>query len=259
MSKTAAFRSRVTGGAPLAGTFMKTPAYQVVEVLAQSGLDFLCLDAEHAPFDRASLDACCAMGRALDLPILIRVGDGSPRELLQALDYGAVGVIVPHVTSADRAAEIARACRFGPGGRGYAGSSRWAGYATSSMEELIALSQDETVVIAQIEDPEAVEVCEDIVATPGIDAVFLGPSDLAVGHGRTTPGGPEVEAALVRVGQAARAAGKGYASFTADAAGARDWALRYGVHMFCVASEHNWLRAGASEVARGIQAIGDPA
>ena len=58
----------------------------MIEVLAQSGLDFLCLDAEHAPFDRGAMDQCIAVATALDFPILIRVGDGSEREILQALD-----------------------------------------------------------------------------------------------------------------------------------------------------------------------------
>ena len=82
----------------LAGTFVKTPHHVLIEVLAQSELDFLCLDAEHAPFDRSSLDACLAVAVALDFPILIRVGDNSPREILQALDYGTVGIVVPILT-----------------------------------------------------------------------------------------------------------------------------------------------------------------
>ena len=90
------FRQRLLSRAPMAGTFLKTPAYQLIEVLAQSELDFVCLDVEHAPFDRSVIDACCAMGRSLDFPVMVRVGDGSPREILQALDCGAVGVVVPH-------------------------------------------------------------------------------------------------------------------------------------------------------------------
>jgi 2-keto-3-deoxy-L-rhamnonate aldolase RhmA len=61
----------------------------MVEVLARSGLDFLCLDAEHAPFDRARLDSCLAVARALDFPILVRVPSSLPQDILQALDAGA--------------------------------------------------------------------------------------------------------------------------------------------------------------------------
>ena len=148
----------------LAGTFVKTPHHVLIEVLAQTELDFLCLDAEHAPFDRSSLDACLAVATALDFPIVIRVGNNSPREILQALDYGAVGIVAPHIDTAEKAEDLARAARFGLNGRGYAGSSRWAGYATQKMSDLLAKSKEETVVIAQIEEPRGVEEAEAIAA-----------------------------------------------------------------------------------------------
>ncbi len=161
-------------GAPLAGTFLKTPHYIMIEILAQPGLDFLCLDAEHAPFDRAAMDQCVAVATALDFPILIRVGDGSEREILQALDYGAVGIVLPHVDSVEKAQSIARMARFGHRGRGYDGSTRWAGYATQSMPNLLQKSRDETVVIAQVEEPEAVLVAKDLASIRGLMVCLLG-------------------------------------------------------------------------------------
>ena len=251
----AGFRQRLLSRMPLAGTFLKTPSYQLIEVLAQSELDFVCLDAEHAPFDRAALDACCAIGRALDFPVMVRVGDGSPREILQALDYGAVGVVVPHVDSAEKAREVARSARYGRGGRGYAGSSRWAGYATQSMPDLLKKSAEETVVMAQIEEPEGVEACEAIAATDGIDALFLGPADLSVGYGHDHQTSDDLQNALVRVGAAADAADKAYVSFVANARKAQDWSA-YGMSCFFISSEHSWMRAGATAEARGVHEIG---
>ncbi|MBY6161841.1 aldolase [Mameliella alba] len=250
------FRKRVREGAPLAGTFVKTPAVPVIEVLAQSGLDFLCLDAEHAPFDRASLDACMAVARALDFPALVRVGDSSPREILQALDYGAVGVVVPHVETVEQAKSVARAAHFGLHGRGFAGSTRWAGYATRPMNEVLAQGREETVVLAQIEEPGAVDICEEIAAVEGVDGLFVGPVDLSVGYGYETADNDEVKAALTRVGAACKAAGKGYASFVGTGGLAQDWAKAYGVNIFCIASEHAWMRAGAAEAARAVHEIG---
>jgi hypothetical protein len=108
-------------GTPLAGTFMKTPAVDVLEVLILGGLDFVCLDAEHAPFDRAALNGLCAVARAADFPVLVRVPSGSAEQIGMALDAGAHGIVVPHVTDKATAERVARAARFGPGGRGYAG------------------------------------------------------------------------------------------------------------------------------------------
>ncbi|MEM8632419.1 MAG: aldolase/citrate lyase family protein [Pseudomonadota bacterium] len=245
------FRDRMLSGELLAGTFVKTPAYEVVEVLAQSGLDFICLDAEHAPFDRSRLDACLAIARALDFPALVRVEAGTPAAMLQALDSGAVGLVVPHVDSVEKARDVARSGRFGHYGRGYAGSSRWAGFATRGMPDLLAQSQRETVIIAQIEEPEGVEAAGEIAAIEGIDGLFLGPADLSVAYGKTDQNSEDLKAAFAQVGAAAKAAGKGYMTFVASADAAKD--LRpLGLSAFFIASEHSWMRAAAQTAAQAI-------
>ncbi|MGX9354851.1 HpcH/HpaI aldolase family protein [Roseobacteraceae bacterium S113] len=249
------FREKLMSGAPIAGTFLKTPAYQVVEVLAQSELDCLCLDAEHAPFDRMALDACIAIGRALDFPILVRPGDGSPREVLQALDYGAAGIIAPHIDTVDKARALARSARFGLHGRGYAGSTRWADYATRAMPDLLDESA-ETIVIAQIEEPAGVEVAGEIAALEGIDGLFLGPADLSVGYGHRDQASDDLKAAFASVGAACKAAGKHYMTFVANGQQAQERNRDYGVTGFMVASEHSWMRAGATADAKGVHAIG---
>lgn len=238
----------------MAGTFVKTPSHDIIEVLAQSTLDFLCLDAEHAPFDRARMDACLAVARALDFPTLVRIPAAEPHYVLQALDAGAAGIVCPHVATPELAEGLARSARFGRGGRGFAGSTRWAGYATRTMADVLSLSE-ETMVIAQIEEPEGVEAAEAIAATPGIDGLFVGPADLSVGYGKTDQGSDELKAALVSVGEAAKAQGKCYMSWVPDASRARDW-HGLGMTMFFVASEHAWMLAGANAVSDGIHAIG---
>lgn len=248
------FRATIASNRPLAGTFMKTPSVDILEVLILSGLDFVCIDAEHAPFDRQTLNACLALSRAADFPILIRVGSGTAENIGAALDLGATGIVVPHVTDAEVARGIAKAARFGHGGRGYAGSTRWAGFATRKMPEILAQAEQETVVIAQIEDPEAVEACEAIAATPGIDALFLGPADLTVAYGQTDQDCPELHAAMARVGAAAQAHGKAYMTFVAHADRAK--ALRkYGFGAVFIASEHAWIMGGAKAEIAGIREI----
>lgn len=248
------FRQRMLNGEFLAGTFQKTPSYEVVEVLAMSGLDFACLDAEHAPFDRGRMDACLAMARALDFPALVRVGAFTPQDVLQALDSGAVGVVVPHVYSTGKAAKVAAAARFGHGGRGYAGSTRWAGYTTRAMPDLLAQSRDETVVIVQIEEPEGVAAVDAIIATQGIDGLFIGPADLSVAYGKMDRNPDELKVALAEIGRAAKAAGKAYMSFVPGVEKAREW-TQYGMTMFFLGSEQNWMLAGGREAAAGIHGL----
>ena len=250
--RTAELRQRMRGGEVLTGTFVKMADVTVVEVLAHSGFDFLILDAEHAAFDRARLDACLAVARALDVPCLVRVLSATPAAVLAALDAGAVGVVVPHVANVEIARQVAAAAHFGRGGRGFAGSTRWAGFATRPMAEV--LDQDaETVVVAQIEEPEGVEAAEEIAAVEGIDALFAGPADLTVGYGEREMGSEALTKALDRIGAAARGAGKGYASWVPDAAAALDWQARHGVHVFVLASDHAFLRAGAAREVRAIR------
>ncbi|MDA7426144.1 HpcH/HpaI aldolase family protein [Thalassococcus lentus] len=253
--RTRTFRDKMLSGVPLAGTFLKTPAIPLIEVLAQSDLDFICLDLEHAPFDRAGMDGCLAVARALDFPVLVRVGDSSPREILQALDSGAVGLVIPHVDTVEKAEAAAKAGRFGLGGRGFAGSSRWAGYATRPMDEVLAQSRDETIVIAQIEEPAGVDAVDGIAATDGIDGLFLGPADLSVSYGHDHQGSDDLKNALKRVGDAAKKANVAYMSFVPNGAVAKDWAAAYGVTMFFIASEHAWMRAGANADAAQVHEI----
>ncbi|PTX54008.1 2-keto-3-deoxy-L-rhamnonate aldolase RhmA [Litoreibacter ponti] len=237
-------RTRMLAGEQLLGTFIKTPSVEMIEVLAKSGLDFGCLDAEHAPFDRMRLDACLAVARALDFPMLVRVPSGGADDILKVMDAGALGIVVPHVDSVEKARAIAKAARFGRGGRGFAGSTRWAGYATRPMGEILDQSQAETLVIAQIEEPEGVEAIEGIVGAEGVDGVFIGPADLSVAYGHRSVDNDDLRAAMATVGEAARAAGKAYVTWVPNAEVAQDW-TRFGFTVFVMGSEHAWMLAGA--------------
>jgi 2-keto-3-deoxy-L-rhamnonate aldolase RhmA len=180
-------KQRLAGGEALWGSFLKTPSPILVEVLASAGLDLLCLDAEHAPFDRLAIDHCAMAARAAALPMLVRTPSAAPEHILNALDCGADGVLLPHIRSAEEARAAVAAAHYGRGGRGYAGSSRAAAYALTPIPKHLAASAERTLVIAQIEDVEAVEAVEAIAAVPGLDALFVGRIDLTIALGETDP------------------------------------------------------------------------
>lgn len=248
------FKQRVLDQEKLTGTFLRTPAPELVELLSKAGLDFICLDAEHAPFDRARMDACLGMARALDLPAMVRVVSGSAENILRVMDAGAVGIVVPHVLNAEMAEQIANSAHFGLGGRGYHGGTRWAGYGGLSMAEILDKSRRETVVMAQIEEPEAVDVAADIAAVDGIDALFIGPADLSIGYGHSDMESPELEAAFASVGDATRGAGKALVTFVPNFEAAKKWA-RFGVTVHVVSSEQGWILAGAKGVMDGFKSM----
>ena len=245
------FRDRLRAGDVLSGTWVKTPHPHVVEVLALSPLDCLVLDAEHAPFDRRDLDACIMAARAGGKPVLVRPASSAHEHILNALDCGADGVIVPHVRSAQEAREIVRACHYVPGGRGFAGSSRAAGYTTLGMAKHRAAAKD-VVVIAQIEDVDAVDAIEAIVAVEGIDALFIGRADLTISYGADTPDDAVVVAAVDRICAAGKAAGRTVGMFLGRVGDVPLW-LDKGASLFILQSDHDFLLKGAAALAEAVQ------
>lgn len=241
------FRDQLIERESLIGTWVKTPSPIVVEVLAQTGLDVVCLDAEHAPFGRLELDACIHAGVAANLPMLVRVASAAPHHILQALDSGATGVVVPHVSDALQASEVVRSAQYVPGGRGYAGTTRAGGFGTKSMADHKIRSAEEIVVIIQIEDVAAVENIEEIVAVEGIDAVFIGPADLSVSMGAEGPAAIEVSQAIDRVIAAALGASVPVGIF-ANTKEQFDRFRSQGITLLLAQSDHAFLQAGARQL-----------
>ena len=245
------FSERLRGGELLVGTWVKTPHIHVVEVLALSPLDLLVLDAEHAPFGRQELDACILAGRAGGKPLLVRPASAAQEHLLQALDSGADGVIVPHIRSAAEARDLVRACHYVPGGRGFAGSTRAAAYSTLGMVRHHAAAKD-IAVVAQIEDAEALDEIEAIAMVEGIDALFIGRADLTISLGETNSDAPQVIAAVERICTAGRAASRAIGMFLARPGDVPQWREK-GASLFVLQSDQEFVLRGASNLAEVIK------
>ena len=230
------------------GTFVKTPSPIVCEVLGLTPLACACIDAEHAPFGTMELDGCIAALRAADMPSLVRVRSCSPGELLGALDSGATGLVLPHVVSGPQAEQLACAAHYGPGGRGYAGSSRAARYTTKPMAEHLRDSAEQTAVIAQIEDAEALPNLDAIAAAKNIDCLFVGRMDLTVSLGASSPGEARVVEAVERICEAGRRNGKAVGMFVPPDEDCMAW-QRKGACLFLLASDHQFLLDGARALA----------
>lgn len=243
-------KQRLAAGDLIVGSFIKTPHPHVVEVLGLSALDCLVLDAEHAPFDRVALDLAILAARAVAKPVLVRPSHTAADTILNALDLGADGVLLPHIRSATEAAAVVRACLYGPGGRGYAGSTRAAGYTTRGMARHLAAS--DPVIVLQIEDLEALADIEAMAAVPGVDALFIGRADLTVALGAATPDAPEVVAAVERVCAACRRAGRRVGMFLPRAGDAALW-RDHGASMFLLQSDQEFLLKGAAALVASVR------
>jgi 2-keto-3-deoxy-L-rhamnonate aldolase RhmA len=245
-------KQRILRQEPLVGTWVKTPAPIVCEVLAKTALDLVCLDAEHAPFDRLTLDHCLGVLRSEAMPALVRLPSAAPEHILNALDCGATGVVIPHVSSAELAASVAQAAHFGAGGRGYAGSTRAAGYTSKKMSDHLSDSGKQTVVVAQIEDAEALPVIDEIAAVDGIDCLFIGRIDLTVALGAASPADPIVIEAVERICAAGVKAGRAVGMFVSDPSEIPHW-KECGASLFLLSSDHGFLLQGAKGLVQQFQ------
>lgn len=225
------------------GTFVKTPAPQVIEVLGRSRLDFAVLDAEHAPLDRATIDLLVMAGWAAALPLLVRIADCQAATIQSALDVGAAGVLVPHVDDAETARQVVARTRHRGGCRGFSGSPRFAGYGSLSMRGALEAGTD-CFVMCQIESTEAVAAAGEIALVDGVDGLFIGYADLALSMGLDTPQDPRVAEAAAQVVRAGRAAGKTVGMFVGTPS-ERDRYAAQGVELFVISSDQSLLRLAA--------------
>lgn len=236
------FRQRLLARVPLIGTFLKTPTGHATEILGALGFDFVVIDNEHAPFDRTTTDVVLMAACGYGIPALVRVS--GPEALLSVLDCGATGVLVPHVRSVEYARNVAAACRYRNGKRGFATSTRAGGYTAVPMWRHVEKSDAEVTVIAQIEDPEALDVIDGIAAVEGIDSLFIGRGDLTAAYGNQTPDPPEVREAVERISAAALRAGKAVSVYVGGAAEAVSLKER-GASAFILSSDQGFLRQAA--------------
>ncbi len=201
------FKQRLVGDDVQYGLWLSLADPVAAEIAAGAGFDWLTIDQEHAPNDvRTTLTQLQALAAYPVEPIVRPVR--SERSLVkQAMDLGARTIIAPMVDTAEHAAEMAAAVRYPPTGtRGVASAraARW-GRVADHWERADA----EACLIVQIESAAALDALDDIAAVDGVDALFVGPSDLgaALGH-LNQPNHPEVRSAVADTIRAIRAAGK---------------------------------------------------
>jgi len=159
-------------------TFTHSPA--LVEILGQSGFDWVTIDTEHTPFDMESAEHMVRAAETSGLTPLIRVYENNPSLILKALDTGAQGVIVPHVDTEEAAMRAVEAVKYPPEGiRGACPGVRSARYSIPDWEVSFQERNRETLLVVLLEGKRAIENLDKIIKINGIDIVFVGPWDLS--------------------------------------------------------------------------------
>ena len=241
-----AFRRRFAEGQNLVGSFIKTPTTHATEIFGALGYDFVVIDEEHAPFDRAVTDIVVLAARASNLASIVRVSSGDPTRILSCLDCGATGALVPHVASVEKARAVAAAARYRGGRRGYSGSPRAGGYGATPMWQLVEEQDASVCVIAMIEDPEALDHIDEIAAVDGIHGLFVGRGDLTVSLGVKSSADPKVTNAVKRIIAAAKKVNKPVCVMVGGATEAKDFA-DLGASTFIISSDQGQMRRAAAQ------------
>ncbi|HTU00492.1 MAG TPA: aldolase/citrate lyase family protein [Candidatus Sulfotelmatobacter sp.] len=204
-------KQKLSAGEPAFGVSVMVPSPQIVEMLGHLGFDWVLLDCEHGTVTLESLELMAMAAQAVGLTPIARPKRNAPEELQAVLDRGVQGVQVPHVNTAEEARQAVAACRYHPEGqRGLAVGTRSARYGIRlSLAEHTAEANAETLVCIQLEEAEALANLEAILAVPGVDVFFLGPSDLSQSLGFPgRPDAPVVKTAMAQAFAAIRAAGR---------------------------------------------------
>lgn len=239
------FKERLTARERMLGTFLKLPTTQVIEILGAVGYDFVVIDQEHAALDRGITDLMILAARSANITPIVRVSEFTDANILSALDSGAMGVMVPHVTSVEKAEAIARACRYRKGSRGFAGLTRASGWGAVGGTRHMELQDSQVTCIAMIEDVDAVDLAGDIARVEGIDALFVGRGDLTASFGDDPGAKDKVAKISRRIAEAAREANVPLIMLPTSKADLA-FSKELGATAMLVSSDHGFIRSAAA-------------
>jgi len=251
-----AYRVRAERGEVQLGTWItmiRTPA--VLTLLKAAGLDFARVDMEHSPFSMETVADMATLARALDFPIVVRPPEGNREWITRLLDAGVWNLHIPQVDTPPQAAEVAACARYAPlGERGMYGFGPHTMYQTLAPAEHMAAANARVHVTAMLETKQAFDRLDEIAATPGIDALTIGPTDLAQNLGvlGTPAQGETLTGYRKRLAAAARKHGKQVAMITDSLEGVREM-IALGATIINYSSDAAVLRAGYAAIAAEVR------
>jgi len=250
-------QARLEAGGPVLALTVTTNSLEIAATAATLGFDFLWVEMEHSPITLETLREIVLATRGLPAMVFARVPVIELWTAKRVLDQGVTGVIFPFTSSGEHARKAAQACRYPPVGLRGSG----AGLATTCWPDTSDYydSADKNIVtIAVVEEACAVERIDEIAATPGIDVLFIGTSDLSFSLGlRGRQQEPELDRAIEKIAAAGRKHGK-YLGRPAGTAEQIRTYMNQGFSLFQCTTDLAFLRAGANQLLESLGAAGIP-
>jgi len=237
-------RKTMREGKPVFGVTLTVPSVEIAAQVANMGFDFLWIEMEHSPITLETLRNMVLATRGLPAVPFARVPVNEIWTAKRVLDAGALGVVFPFTSTPELARQAAAACKYPPAGRRGSGAGlatfRW-----PAPEGYHDFADKNVLVITVVEEVRALEEIDAITATPGIDVIFVGTSDLSFSMGlRGKQDHPQVDAALEKIVTTARKAGKFVGLPTADPVQIKR-RIDQGFQFFQSSTELGLLRNGA--------------
>ena len=203
-------KAKLKAGQPAFGVISTSDDPQLAELFGIAGFDYYMLDAEHGLLDPMQVMNVIRTCESTNMTPMIRIGSKDPKLVLQYLDAGMMGIMMPGLETVEEVKMLVDAVKYTPLGKRGLGFSRASGHMayTSSAPEYINFSNEQTMVIIQFEDDKLLEVFPDLCAVKGLDACVVGPRDLSNNMGFADgPNHPEVQSAIDKAINITRNAG----------------------------------------------------
>ena len=220
------------------------------EVAGTAGFDWVLVDGEHAPNGTTEISKQIGALSASPSSVIVRVPKGEDWFIKQVLDAGAQTVMVPMVETGAQAAEMSRAMLYAPQGIRGVGSALGRASQWTGIEDYLTTANDQMCLIVQVEAQRGLDNLDDILTVEGVDAVFIGPADLAADMGYLgNDQAPEVQAVMEDAVKRIRAAGKAAGIMCPDPVLAEKF-IGWGVNFACVAIDVVMLANGLRRAAK---------
>lgn len=217
-------KEKLQGGGVAVGALLPFFAPTAVEILGYAGCDFVTFDAEHGPISALEIESMTRAADCVGVTPFARVESNAPSAILRIMDVGVLGVQIPHIITREDALSAVQAVKYYPlGSRGLAGSVRAAKYTSMASQDYVKMSNQNSMVIIQIEDVASLTHLHEILAVEGVDAVFIGQNDLSNSMGFSgETGHAEVQKVVDKICTATLDSGRVVAVST-DVKNSRHW------------------------------------
>jgi len=243
------FKARLAAGDTLIGCWAALTAPVAMEITAAAGFDWVLIDGEHAPNDLRTTLAQLQVSAAFPGHSVVRPPHLEPWLIKQYLDIGAQTLLAPMVDTPEQARALVSATRYPPEGIRGVGAAFARASAYGARTQYISTANDEVCILAQAETTVALSNLTEIASVPGIDGVFIGPSDLAASMGYPgQPAHPDVQRAILDGIAVIKACGKAAGILCMDPVLAKTY-ISAGVQFIAVGSD-------VSTLAKGLTALG---